>query len=168
MSTPAVETELGFSYEYTVDINVGTKAAPVWQQVRFSSAIDPQVTSVTQDGATYDDNGAPHPIKTSESWTLGFTVQLHRLPDTGLYLPEVEKLLELAGPESVGNAAAGQFRWYDDPASGAVPNPGEAFEGDGTVAVTRQNTGNDQIAGLTVTVTGQGRRRKIANPVTED
>ncbi|MEN1976996.1 phage tail tube protein [Cellulomonas olei] len=167
MSETPVETELAFSYEYAVDINIGTRAAPVWQNIRFISAVDPQATSVTQDGATYDDNGAPHPIKTSESWTLGFTAQGHRLPTTGLYLPEVEKLLELAGPDSVGNAASGQFRWYDDP-SDHVPNPNEAYEGDGTVAVTRQNTGNDQIAGWTVTVTGQGRRRKIANPAAED
>jgi len=160
----SVTTELGFSYEYAVDINLGTTAEPDWRFIRFSSAIDPQVTSVTQDGATYDDDGAPHPIKTSESWTLGLTVQLHRQAD-GTFLPEVEKLLALAGPEAVGNAATGHFRWYDDP-TGWEPNPDEAYEGRGTVAVTRQNTGNDQIAGLTVTVTGQGRRTRISNPST--
>jgi hypothetical protein len=166
MSETPVTTELGFSYEHAVDINLGTTAAPVWQPVRFASAIDPQVTAVTQDGATYDDNGAPHPIKTSESWTLGCTIQLHRLT-SGLFLPEVEKLLELAGPEAVGNAASGHFRWYDDPVD-HEPNPNEAYEGRGTVAITRQNTGNDQIGGLTVTITGQGRRKRITNPSTAE
>lgn len=164
MSTPTPETDLSFSYEYAVDINLGTAAEPDWQFCRFSSAIDPQVTAVTQDGATYDDNGAPHPIKTSESWTLGFTVQGHRQPD-GTFLPELVKLLELAGPEAVGNRATGMFRWYDDPV-GAEPNPLEAYQGAGTVAVARQNTGNDQIGGWTVTVTGQGRRKRIENPST--
>jgi hypothetical protein len=163
MSTPAVETELGFSYEYAVDINIGTTATPVWQAIRFISAVDPQSSSVEKDGATYEDKGAPHPVKTSESWTLGFTVQAHRLPTTGLFLPEVEKLLELAGPEAVGNSATGQFRWYDDPAD-FVPNPNEAYTGSGTVSVNRQNTGNDDIAGFSVTVTGQGRRQRIENP----
>lgn len=163
MSTPT--TEIGFSYEYAVDVNLALPGQPDnWQNIRFISAVDPQVTSVTQDGATYDDNGAPHPIKTSESWTLGFTVQAHRLPD-GTYLPELERILALAGPEAVGNAASGVFRWYDDPV-GAEPNPDEAYQGTGTVAVTRQNTGNDQIGGWTVTVTGQGRRQRIANPST--
>lgn len=157
-------TELGFSYEYALDVNLGTPEAPNWQPIRFVSALDPQVSSVTQDGATYDDNGAPHPVKTSESWTVGGTVQLHRKTD-GTYLPEVEKLLDLAGPEAVGNSAAGHFRWYDDP-TGWEPNPDEAYEGRGTVAVTRQNTGNDQIAGLTFTITGQGRRTRISNPST--
>jgi hypothetical protein len=168
MSETPVETELAFSYEYAIDVNLGTKAAPVWQQIRFGSAYDPQATPVTQDGATYDDKGAPNQKKTSESWTLAGTIQGHRLPTSGLFLPEVERMLELAGPEAVGNAATGHFRWYDNPAD-AVPNPNEAYEGDGTVQMNRQNTGNDQISGWSFTITGQGRRRRLAtNPAAED
>lgn len=162
MSTPA--TELGFSYEYAIDINLGTAEAPTWQQIRFCSAIDPQVTSIEQDGATYDDNGAPHPIKVGESWTLGCTVQAQRQAD-GSYLPELEKLLEHAGPESVGKAAAAHVRWYDDPVD-QNPNPNEAYEGHGTVTVTRAQTGNDQIGSWGITITGQGRRKRIPNPST--
>lgn len=160
----SVTTELVFSYEYALDINLGTVAEPDWQQIRFSSAIDPQVTPVQQDGATYDDDGAPHPHKLSESWTCGATIQAHRLVD-GAFLPEVEKLLELAGPESTGNRAVAHVRWYDDPV-GQEPNPAEAYEGFAFVQMNRQNTGNDQIAGWTLTLTGQGRRRRIANPST--
>lgn len=160
MTTPV--TELGFSYEYAIDINLGTTEDPDWQQIRFSSAIDPQVTSVEQDGATYDDNGAPHPIKVGESWTLGCTVQAQRQAD-GSYLPELEKLLEHAGPESVGKAAAAHVRWYDDPVD-QNPNPNEAYEGHGTVTVTRAQTGNDQIGSWGITITGQGRRKRIPNP----
>ena len=94
----------------------------------------------------------------------GFTVQVQRQAN-GAYLPEVEKLLALGGPAAVGNAATGHFRWYDNP-NGQTPNPLEAFSGFGTVQVTRQNTGNDQIAGYTVTITGQGRRTQITNPST--
>jgi hypothetical protein len=170
VSTP-ITTELGFSYEYSVDINIGTLAAPEWQTIRFISAVDPQVTPVTQDAATYDDKGAPNQAKTGESWTLGFTVQVHRIVDDadGAYLPEVEALLALTHPDKTGNAAVGNFRWYDDPALG-TPNKNDAFSGLGTVQVTRQNTGNDQLGSLAVTVTGQGRRTKITNPaaVTED
>jgi len=161
VSTPT--TEFGFSYEYGVDINLGTAETPNWQPIRFPSAIDPQVTAVSQDGATYDDRGAPNQVKLSESWTLGFTVQAHRLSD-GSYLPEVEKLRELAGPDAVGSAATGHFRWYDKPAEGDA-NPDDAFEGRATVQMNRQNTGNDQIAGWSVTLTGQGRRAQIPNPI---
>lgn len=157
-------TEFGFSYEYGIDINTGTTAAPVWTPIRFPSAIDPQSTPITQDAATYDDLGSPNAVKLSESWTAGFTIQQHRL-GTGKYLPEVEKLLELGGPDAVGNSATGEFRWYDKPANG-VPNPDEAYQGRATVQINRQNTGNDQIGGWTVTLTGQGRRTQIANPYT--
>jgi hypothetical protein len=157
MSTPV--TEFGFSYEYGVDIKTGTDA---WAPIRFISAVDPQVTPITQDAATYDDKGAPNAVKSSESWTLGFTIQQHRLA-SGEYLPEVEALLALTKPDAVGQLATGTFRWYDKPASG-TPHPDEAYEGDGTVTMARQQTGNDQIGGWTVTITGQGRRREIDNP----
>jgi len=158
-------TEHVFSYEYSVDINLGTSEVPIWQQIRFISAVNPQVTAVTKDGATYDDEGAPHPVKTSESWTLDFTIQAHRTIADGSFLPEVEALLALTWPDAVGDAATGEFRWYDDPVN-QNPNPDEAFQGTGTVTMTRQNTGNDDLAGWTVTITGQGRRTHIANPST--
>lgn len=158
----SVTTEFGFSYEYAVDIDVSETDTPEWQRIRFISAVDPQVQPVSQDAATYDDKGSPHPVKLSESWTLSFTVQVHRQSD-GSYLPEVEKLLELAGPDSVGNAATGSFRWYDNPASG-TPNPTDAYQGSASVQVNRGQTGNDQIGGWSVTLTGQGRRTQITNP----
>lgn len=159
----SVTTEFGFSYEYAVDINLGTAESPNWQQIRFISAVDPQVTPVTQDAATYDDLGSPNAVKLSESWTLGFSVQVQR-QSSGGFLPEVEKLLALAGPDSVGNQATGHFRWYDDPATG-IPSDNDAFEGRGTVQVSRGQTGNDQIGAWSVTITGQGRRTSITNPL---
>lgn len=161
MSTP--DTEYGFSYEFALDVNLGTTGAPVWQQVRGSSALDPQVTPVTKEAATYDEKGAPKLVKVSESWTLGGTIQQRRLPD-GSFLPEVERLLGLAGPDAVGTLGTGHFRWYDNPADGE-PNPTEAYEGFATVQMNRQSTGNDDIGGWTLTLTGQGRRTRITNPL---
>lgn len=157
------ETEFGFAYEYGLDINLGDSETPDWQPFRFISALDPQVTPVTQDAATYDDLGAPNEVKTSESWTASFTVQQHRLDD-GSYMPEVEALLALAAPDAVGRAATGHFRWYDKPAAGD-PNPDDAFEGRATVQVNRGETGNEGIGGWSVTLTGQGRRKQIENPL---
>lgn len=165
MSTPT--TDFAYSYEYSVDINLGTHDTPQWQQIRFISAVNPQVSSVTKDGATYDDMGAPHPVKTGESWTLDFTVQARRQAN-GQFLPEVEALLEATRPDAVGELATREFRWYDDPRGGATPNPDEAYQGVGEVQMTRQNTGNDDLGGWSVTVTGQGRRQHIANPLSED
>lgn len=157
-------TEFGFSYEYGVDINLGDSETPDWQPIRFISAVAPQVTPVTQPAQTYDDNGAPNNVKLSESWTLGFTIQQHRNAD-GSYLPEVEGLLALAAPDAVGRMATGHFRWYDKPAAGEA-NEDDAFEGRATVEVNRGETGNDAIGGWSITLTGQGRRDQIINPLT--
>lgn len=159
MSEPTPETSLGFSYEYAVDIQL---ADDVFQQIRFITAVDPQVTNVTQDAATYADRGSPNQTKTGESWSLTAVIQQRRTAE-GEYLPEVEALLTLTGPDAVGSEAVGTFRWYDNPA-GRPPNPREAFEGDGTVQLTRSQTGNDQIGAWQVTITGQGPRRRITHP----
>lgn len=160
MSTPAPETEFGFSYEYGLDIYDATSEA--WLPFRFPTGINPQVTPVTTDAATYDDLGSPNEAKLSESWTADATVQQHRLAD-GSYLPEVEVLLALTKPDAVGNAAVGRFRWYDKPAAGPA-NPDDAYEGLATVTVNRGNTDNQGVGSWTVTLTGKGRRIQIENP----
>lgn len=166
MSVTTPETEFGFSYEYGVDVNLGDADEPDWQPVRFISGVDPQASPVTKDAQTYDDDGAPNEVKTSESWTLGFTIQQHRLED-GSYMPEVEALLALASPDAVGRKATGHVRWYDKPAAGE-PNPDDAFEGNCTVEMNRDQTGNDDIGGWSITLTGQGRRRQIENPLLDE
>lgn len=154
------------SYEYGVciDDGKGSDGSRNWLPIRFISAVDPARTPKTKEAATYDDLGADNAPVVGESWTLSFTVQGHRLKD-GSYLPEIERLLELASPTAIGAKATGTFLWFDKPADAeAKPNPKDAFEGDGSVDIKRQNTDNDSIAGFTVTITGQGPRRQVTNP----
>lgn len=158
---PSIEdSQYGFSYEYGVDIEI----AGAWQAIRRITGVDPQVTPVTVEAATYDDLGSPNSPKIGENWTLGFQVQQQRLA-SGSFTEEVEALLALAEPDAVGELAFGRFRWYDKPADG-TPNPDHAFEGEGTVQITRAQTGNAEIGSWTVSITGRGRRKKIANPFT--
>jgi hypothetical protein len=157
-------TALGFSYEYGLDVNVATFDAPVWQPVRRISDFNPSVTPVTQDAQTYDDFGAPNADKSSENWTLAHTVLGNRSLTTGLYLPELEAILARTGPEAVGEAAILHLRYYHKPVTG-TPNPNDAFEGFATVAATRQNTGADgAVERHSITYTGKGPRKRIANP----
>lgn len=166
MSTPT--TEYGFSYEYAVDIDTDTTGTtPAFQQVRYISNVNPQRTSVTQSGQTYEDLGAPNDVVVSESWTLSFDVQQHRDATTGAYLPEVAALMTAAEPDATGTKALLPVRWYDNPASG-TPNPDDAWQGNGTVTINRGATGADGAIGVwNVTVAGKGRRTKITNPATE-
>lgn len=161
-------SDMGFSYEYGVDVFLpaaGDVLEAVWQPVRRVTAVDPQAPPVTTEAATYDDKGSPNAPKIGESWTLGFQVQVQRLATSGLYLPEVEHLMNLAAPDAVGSKAVGTFRWYDKPRAGA-PNPDDAYEGDGTVQISRGQTGNDGVGSWQVQITGQGPRRRIDNPFT--
>ncbi|WP_276670284.1 phage tail tube protein [Schaalia cardiffensis] len=156
-------TEIGFSYEYGLDIDLSDNDIPKWQPMRFAKVIAPTANAKTVDGATYDDKGADHPIKTGESWELQLTVQQHRLAD-GHYLPEVEALMAATAPDAKGNKASVHVRFYDKPASG-TPNPNDAYEGTATVSMNRANTGVNEEGGWQFTLTGQGPRKKIVNPL---
>jgi hypothetical protein len=157
---------LGKSFEYGVDVNLGTYADPIWQAIRRLFGYQPTDTPTTQDAQTYDDLGAPNSDVTGWGWGLGFNVQVHRNVNTGLFMPEVEYLLARTKPTAVGELAIADVRWYHKPAVGA-PNPTDAGRGQATVAKTRQNTGpGGEIEVLGFTLSGKGAYEEIANPFT--
>jgi hypothetical protein len=159
-------TTLGKSFEYGLDVNLGTDTTPDWQPVRRISGFQPSPTPTTQDAQTYDDLGAQNSDVTGWSWTLAFTVQGNRSITTGLFLAEVEALIARTKPTAKGAAAVIEVRWYHKPETGE-PNPNDAGQGLATVAYTRQNTGsNGEIEVLAVTLTGKGPYEEITNPFT--
>lgn len=159
-------TTLGHSYEYGLDVNLGTTESPVWQPVRRISDFQPTPTSRTQSAATYDDFGADNADVVGWNTNLTFTVQGNRSTATGLYLPELEAILARTRPEAKGEAAVIEARWYHKPESGAA-NPNDAGQGFFTVSAPRANTGADGAVEVrTVTFTGKGSARSIANPFT--
>lgn len=153
-------TQYGFSYEYGVDIYDEGKSK--WQPIRFISSVNPTVSPKEVDAATYDDNGADHPVRVGETPSLSFYVQMHRL-NNGNFLPEVEKLLAATRPDAVGSLGTVRVRYYDKPAKGS-PNPNEAYELIATVSAERAATGNAELGGWNFTLNGQGPRKEIANP----
>ena len=157
-------TAVGFSYEYGVDINLGTEGAPNWQTIRRPSDIAPTAKPITKDMSSYDDFGAPNDGKISESWDLSFTVLVNRL-SSGLYPPEFEKLKAYTEPNAVGDLSVAQVRWYDKPFSG-TPNPNDAYSGFATVTIDRGATGNADTGSWKITLTGKGKRTQITNPFT--
>lgn len=157
-------TVLGKSFEYGLDVNVGTAESPTWQSFRRISGFQPTPTPTTQDAQTYDDLGAPNTDVTGWGMNLAFVAQVNRLATSGLYLPEVEKLLAATGSGSVGESAVIEARWYHKPSEG-VPNPTDAGRGYFTVGYTRQNTGpGGEIEQFAFTLTGKGEYEKITNP----
>lgn len=153
-------TQYGFSYEYGVDIKISNE----WQPIRFISSVNPTVSPKEVDAATYDDNGADHPVRVGETPSLSFYVQMHRLA-SGKFLPEVEALLAATRPDAVGSLGAVQVRYYDKPVKGK-PNPDEAYELIATVSAERAATGNAELGGWNFTLNGQGPRVRVTNPAT--
>lgn len=157
-------TTVGKSYEYGLDVNVGTVAAPEWQPVRRISGFQPTPTPTTQDAQTYDDLGAANSDVTGWSWTLAFNAQVNRSTTTGEYLPEIEALLARTRPTSKGELAVIEVRWYHKPETGKA-NPTDAQQGVATVSYSRQNTGAEgAIEVFAFTLTGKGPAEEITNP----
>jgi len=157
---------LGHSYEYGLDVNLGTYASPVWQSVRRISNFQPSPTPKTQPAQSYDDFGADNADVVGWSVNLAFSAQVNRNTSTGLYLPEIEALLLRTKNSSKGDAAVIDVRWYHKPEVG-VANPTDAGRGFFTVSQTRANTGPDgSVEVLNFTLTGKGPATDIANPFT--
>lgn len=157
-TSPTEPTQYGFSYEYGVDIKISNG----WKPIRFISSVNPTVSPKEVDAATYDDNGADHPVRVGETPSLSFYVQMHRMA-SGKFLPEVEALLAATRPDAVGSLGAVQVRYYDKPVKGK-PNPDEAYEMIATVSAERASTANSELGGWNFTLNGQGSRIKITNP----
>lgn len=161
-----IDYSLALSHEHGLDVNVGTHETPDWQVVRRISAFQPAPSQITQEAATYDDQGSPNNDVTGTSWTLSFNVQANRSKTTGKYLPEVEALLKRTKPKAIGRDAEIEVRWYHKPDTG-TPDPDDAQQGVATVGFSRVNTGADgAIEVLAITLTGKGAAEEIPNPFT--
>lgn len=156
-------TTLGQSFEYGLDISLGTFGSPVWQAARRISAFAPTFPETTSDVGTYDDRGAPNEDVDGRGVAISFTIQGNRSVTTGLYLPELELLL--AAAKSKGQAAIVDARWYHKPDAG-TPSPNDAGRARFRVSATRQNTGPRGIEVWNITLTGKGSFERIPNPFT--
>ncbi|WDH80202.1 IPT/TIG domain-containing protein [Microbacterium esteraromaticum] len=154
-------TVLGKSYEYGLDVNLGTYANPDWQSVRRMSAWQPSYPGTTTDVSTYDDLGSANEDVTGRSFAASLTVQGNRALSTGLYLPELEAMV--AAAKGKGEGAVLDVRWYHKPELG-TPNPDDAGRSYVTVEITRSNTDNTGIEVKSITLTGKGEFEQIPNP----
>lgn len=156
-----VGTSLSKSYEYGLDINLGTEAVPNWQPIRRISAFAPTYPKTVESVTSYDDQGAPNEDVTGRGVAISFTVHGNRSTLTGLFLPELEAII--AASRDKGEAAVVEVRWYHKPGTG-TPSPTDAGRSFVTVEASRQNTGDAQNEVYSVSLTGKGEFEKIANP----
>lgn len=156
-------TTLGKSFEYGLDLNLGTFGSPQFQPARRISGFAPTFPETTSDAATYDDQGSPNEDVDGRGVVISFTIQGNRSIATGLYLPELELLL--AAAKATGEAAIIDARWYHKPELG-TPSPNDAGRAYFRVSASRQNTGNTGNEVWSITLTGKGSFERIPNPFT--
>ncbi|KZM78401.1 phage tail tube protein [Cellulosimicrobium sp. I38E] len=151
------------SYEYAMDVNLGSVAEPLWQRVRLLTNLTVTRPKTTRDEQTYEDNGAPNQGITGVGHQLVPTLDTPRKAD-GSRLPEYAKMRDAAN--SKGEANTLHVRWYDFPKTeGMTPDPDDAWEGFVTTDETWVNTGpTGEVRASQFTLTGKGEAHKIPNP----
>lgn len=154
-------TALAKSFEYGLDINLGTYASPIWQPARRISGYSPTFPPTEQDAQTYDDQGAPNQDIIARGFAASFTIQGNRSLSSGRYLPEVEAIM--AAGKGTGEAAVLDVRFYHKPAIG-TPNPDDAGRALVTVEISRSETGNAGIENTSVSIKSKGVYTPITNP----
>jgi len=154
----------GSSFEYAADINLGTAASPVWQEIRLTTNLAVTRPKATRPQQTFEDAGAPNQGVTGVGHVIAITMDTPRDEVTGARLPEYTKLRTAASSPDPGNTV--HIRWYDKPrTAGLAPDPDDAWEGYASVDETWTNTdATGQVRASAFTLTGQGRATKIANP----
>lgn len=144
--------------KFRVEVDISEDGTPEWVQVRGINELTPGIDSNLEDDSDYDSDGWTSQTKTSMGWSLemkmirkiGFTT---KLPDPG------QEKIRLAADE-FGVDGTAHVRWYD-----RTGGP-EAYEGYGTVTWSPDGGGVTALDSASCTITGQGRRVKITNPVT--
>jgi hypothetical protein len=143
--------------KFAIDVNTGSLATPVWTRVKGVTGLSPTVDSNLEDDSDYDSDGWGSSTKTGMTWSLEISVARKVGIESGAYDPAQEFLRVAA--ERFGPAGSVQVRWYDR-------NGGpESYRGVATVAYSAEGGAYTALATATITLTGQGARLPITNPL---
>lgn len=141
-----------------VDVNTGTAAVPAWTQVRGITDLKPKVDSTMKEDSDYDSDGWKSETKTAMGWSLELKVARKKGLTSGTF-DAGQEALRLAADE-FGADGIVEVRWYDRNGGPA------AYSGFASVSWTDEGGKWDDLAESTATLSGQGKRNKIATPVT--
>lgn len=128
-----------------------------WLRVRGMTELKPNLDSNLEDDSDYDSGGWGSKTKTGMSWSLEMTFA--RKVGITSAKPDPGQEVLRAAATAFGAAGTAQVRWYDR--TGGV----DAYSGYGTVAYAPQGGKYTDLDFAKVTVTGQGARTAITNPV---
>lgn len=144
---------------YRMQINTGSAAAPVWTTITGLTDFKPKVSPRLEDDSDYETDGWDSSEKTSQGWSIEATILL-KDDGSGTFNAGVEKMRLAA--DQFGDASRVDVRWFDK------QGRPEAYQGTGIVEWERASTGNTDLDGAKVTITGRGARTSIVNPLIAD
>jgi hypothetical protein len=148
--------DAGVTYEWILDIGTGgTAEAPTWLNIPDITAFNPAAPAKTKDASTYAHKGGTANKKTGEDFSTSFNV-LGIKDSTGEFQPELVALIE-AG-DANGDENIIPYRYYHRTSKVL------AYQGTAAVSFTRANNGNDDLEFFSISLAGQGDRKKITNP----
>lgn len=141
---------------FRVRINCGTSSVPDWQTLTGLNDLKPQVKGTMKDASDYENDGWTSTEKTQQTWSLEISF-FRKRDEAGEFLPAQEKLRSTE--DQFGQDARVDVQWYDKE-GGA-----EAYQGTGLVEWERSASGVSDLEAIKVTISGDGPREIITNPL---
>ena len=144
---------------YRMQVNTGTTASPVWTTITGLTDFKPGISPQMQDDSDYETDGWASSEKTAQGWKIEATILL-KDDGSGTFNAGVEKMRTAA--IQFGDASRVEVRYFDK------DGKAEAYQGTALVEWERASTGNTDLDGAKVTLTGRGALTAITNPITLD
>jgi hypothetical protein len=150
-------TTTALARRFKVDVDTAYPAGPAaWAPLLGMTDFKPAVTPTLQESSDYDSDGWVGQEKTMQAWAIEATVL--RKKDAAGAFPPAQETIRLA-EDQFGEDARVHVRWYDRDGGD------EAYEGVALVQWARANSGVADLDAATITLTGDGARTLIANPL---
>ena len=148
--------------KWYLDVNTGTKAAPVWTGVFGITEFTPKIEGSLQSDADFDGEGWGSEVNTLNKWSNeGKVKRAATAAEPTAYDPGQEKLRLAAGKTGVANVV--ECRWYEMEDGGPRV---EAYSGDAAVTWTEDGGGVEALSFASFVLTGRGKRVEIEHPDT--
>lgn len=158
--TPPEKLVSTLARKWKLDVELPDEATPAtleWVPVRAIQEFTPGGEPTLEDDSDYDSGGWTSSAKTADSWLIEATL-LRKIGITSQNYDRGQEGLRTASAVfGAGNTV--KVRWYD---RDGLP---EAYEGYASVGWVEGQGGTTVLSTAVLTLTGQGPRTAIANPV---
>lgn len=146
--------------KWYLDVNTGTSGSPTWTPVSGMTDFKPTYDVKLQDDSDFDSGGHQSSSATAAAWSLDIKVMRKVTAASATAYDPGQEALRLAGAQfGVGNSV--DCRWYEMEPNGPRV---EAYQGKAAVSWSPDGGGMDALDGVSVKLTGQGKRTAITHP----